>query len=70
MSKNYNWRLICTTHGIDMEMSCQTTGENTTDDDIAAQEFITTKAEEIRDKYNCSKAIENLVELTDETELA
>ena len=69
MAKNYSWHLVCETHDIDEWASCQTTAENYADDDIAAQRFITNFAEEVRDKHNCSKAIDNLVTLVEETEV-
>lgn len=65
MSKNYSWHLVCETHDIDEWASCQTIG----DDVEASQNYITEFAEKVRDEHNCSKAIENLVTLVEETEL-
>ena len=65
MSKNYTWHLTCETHEIDEWASCQTTGN----DAVMSERFITGYAEEVRDRHNCSKTIENLVELTEETDV-
>ena len=66
MPKNYTWHLVCETHEIDEWASCQTTGNDAEN----SQRFITEYAEEIRDEHNCSKAIDNLATLVEETELA
>ena len=67
MSKNYSWHLVCETHNIDEWASCQTTCADYADDDIAAQKFISEYAEDVRDGHNCSKAIENLATLVEES---
>lgn len=65
MSKNYSWHLVCEAHEIDEWASCQTTGNDAEN----SQRYITEYAEIVRDKHNCSKAIENLVELVEEVEV-
>lgn len=66
MPKNYTWHLVCETHEIDEWASCQTIG----DDAVASERYITEFAEKVRDEHNCSKSIENLATLVEETELA
>lgn len=69
MSKNYTWHLVCETHEIDEWASCQTTGTTEEEDQTAAQRFIAERAEDVRDEHNCSKAIDNLATLVEETEV-
>lgn len=65
MAKNYTWHLTCETHDIDEWVSCQTTGN----DAETSQHYIEEMFARIRGAKSCSRSFDNMVELTEETEV-